>query len=65
MALRQLYNSPLPEQELYRLTRREIFQLHREHLQRRTIEVALVGIGGGVLAGIGIGVSIVELMRMF
>lgn len=65
MDLRQLYGSPLLEQELDRLTRREILQLHREHLLRRTIEVALIGLIGGVLIGIEIGVSLVVLMRMY
>ena len=62
-ALIQLYDSPLLEQELDRLTRREILKLHRQHLYRRTIEVALVGIIGGVTVGMAIGVMIVKLNR--
>jgi hypothetical protein len=65
MVIIQLYGSPLLEREMDTLTRAEIYKLHRQHLLRRTIEVAIVGIIGGVTVGMAIGIMIVKLNRAF
>lgn len=65
MAIRRRLSSPLLEREMDTLTRAEIRRLYSWHIRRVIVQVALIGIIGGMLVGIAIGITIVSLKRAF
>lgn len=62
-AIRQRLSSPLLEREMDSLTRAEIRRLYDWHLQRIIVEVAVIGITGGLIIGVAVGITIVTLHR--